>query len=113
MIKPDIVAPGVSICAAELSNWLSDRRCLDTQHIAISGTSMATPHISGAAALLLQKDPNLTPEEIKAILKSSTINLGYNENYQGTGRIDILNAVRLDKELCTLNGDEDDDGHHP
>ncbi len=50
IVKPDITAPGVSICAAEWDNWLSDYRCLDDKHIAISGTSMAAPHIAVATA---------------------------------------------------------------
>src|SRR3990172_3724444 len=55
MIKPDIAAPGVDICAAQYDSAWNDRKCLDDNHIAISGTSMATPHIAGAVALLKQK----------------------------------------------------------
>ena len=69
ILKPDIAAPGVSICAAEHDNWLAQARCLDNSHIAISGTSMASPHVAGAAALIRQAHPEWTPDEIKAALK--------------------------------------------
>ena len=52
--KPDIAAPGVLICAAEWDNAWSSSRCIDTWHVAISGTSMATPHMAGAATLAKQ-----------------------------------------------------------
>lgn len=45
--KPDVVAPGVSICAAEWDSWYTDRRCVDDKHISLDGTSMATPHVAG------------------------------------------------------------------
>ncbi|GAG81134.1 unnamed protein product, partial [marine sediment metagenome] len=45
ILKPDIVAPGVSICAAQWDDAWSKNECLDTEHTSISGTSMATPHV--------------------------------------------------------------------
>jgi len=107
IIKPDVVAPGVSICAAQSSNkpW-DDKKCLDDNHVAISGTSMATPHVAGAVALLKQKNPDWTPEEIKMALKGTAVDLGLDIQKQGYGRIDILKAVQLValpiKEIPTL-----------
>lgn len=95
IIKPDVTAPGVSICAAEYDSAWSDRKCLDDKHIAISGTSMATPHVSGAVALLLQKHPDWIPDEIKMALRNTAKDLGYDINTQGYGRIDALNAIQL------------------
>ena len=97
LVKPDVVAPGVDICAAEFDSWLIDNRCFDNQHIAISGTSMATPHVSGVAALLKQKDKTLTPQEIKMILRSKAQPYGpeQNNNVFGYGRLDALRSVQF------------------
>jgi subtilisin family serine protease len=96
LIKPDVVAPGISVCAAQSSNkpW-SNKQCLDDKHIAISGTSMATPHVAGAVALIKQAHPDWTPDEIKMALRNTAVNLGENVNTQGYGRIDVLNTVNL------------------
>ena len=97
IIKPDIVAPGVNICAAKsVQGGFMNRDCYnDDKHIALSGTSMATPHVSGAAALLKQKNPDWSPEEIKMALRSKAVSLNYDINTQGYGRLDILNAINF------------------
>ena len=102
IVKPDIVAPGVYICAAgrflidRNGNNIFDRvKCLDNQHISISGTSMATPHVAGAVALIKQSHSDWTPEEIKAVLKGTAMNIGEQVIVQGAGRIDITSAVNL------------------
>ncbi|MCH7568620.1 MAG: S8 family serine peptidase [Nanoarchaeota archaeon] len=97
LIKPDVVAPGVDICAAQWDDWLSRLRCLDNKHISISGTSMAAPHVSGTAALMIQKNPDWTPDEIKMALRNTAVDLGYDFLTQGYGRIDALLAVLSDK----------------
>jgi len=84
-IKPDVVAPGVNICAAVPGG---KRSCY-------SGTSMATPHVSGAVALLLQKNPDWTPSEVKAALKNTASDLGFDLFEQGRGMIDISKAIQL------------------
>jgi len=101
LVKPDIMAPGVEICAAqwdtafgidddyENSNRPDLHRCVDSQHVAISGTSMATPHIAGAAALLSEAHPEWSPEEVKAALMLSAEDLGYDANVQGAGFADV------------------------
>ena len=105
LVKPDITAPGVDICAAqssqdkiwqEVMNSGQDIHCLDNQHIAISGTSMAAPHVSGAVALLLQKNPDWTPGEVKMALRNTAVDIGEDVNTQGYGRMDILSAVGLE-----------------
>jgi subtilisin family serine protease len=110
IIKPDIVAPGVDVCAAQFNGWLNDRQCLGDEHIAISGTSMATPHIAGAAALLKQKHPSWTPDEIKSALKGTAIDLGLTPIEQGAGRMNVSALVSLDEkypyvQMYTLTDD--------
>jgi serine protease AprX len=87
--KPDIVAPGVSITSTSKSGGYEIN----------SGTSMATPHISGTAALLLQVYPELSPTEIKQKLMESSKDIGYEKNIQGKGRIDIFNAIKPNKQM--------------
>lgn len=90
--KPDVLAPGVLICAARAAG-MSGTDCGDSAHVAISGTSMATPHVAGAAALLLEKDRALTPLEIKSLLRSTAVDYGYHPTLQGAGLIDVGAAI--------------------
>ena len=71
--KPEILAPGAMIMAAlGQDHKVADNSKTDVDtdgvHIALNGTSMATPHVSGAVALLLQKKPTLTPAEVRKLL---------------------------------------------
>ncbi len=91
--KPDITAPGVNICAAEWGSAWSTSRCYDLSHVAISGTSMATPHVAGAAALLIQLHPEWSAQQVKDALKNNALNLGFDKNTQGSGLLDIYAAV--------------------
>ena len=90
MVKPDVVAPGVGIISTKKGGG----------YTSMSGTSMATPHVAGAVALILQNKPELrsNPEEIKRILKDTAADLNYDVNTQGSGRIDVLNAINHDNE---------------
>ena len=78
--KPDIFAPGVDIISvlSHASDWrfaYPNRVLLDGEYFRLSGTSMAAPMVAGAAALLLQSEPDLTPDQVKYRLlnKAGTI----------------------------------------
>ncbi len=96
MVKPDIVAPGVNICAAEWDDAWASRRCKDEKHVAISGTSMAAPHAAGMAALLRQAALTAAPADIKTAMKSSAVAYGgFDENTQGKGLIHTMEALKF------------------
>ncbi|TDC75927.1 S8 family peptidase [Streptomyces hainanensis] len=95
-VKPDVTAPGVDIGAAASPGSIieADGTPVADGYTAISGTSMATPHVAGAAAILAQAHPDWTGEQLKAALTASTRQLdGYTPMQQGTGRIDIPAAL--------------------
>ncbi|GLE03380.1 hypothetical protein PINS_up012282 [Pythium insidiosum] len=99
-IKPDITAPGGLIRSAYNRS--------DTDYNTISGTSMATPHVSGAIALLLSQNPELTIDEIKVLLYTTTdqslpasnytcggtVDANWPNNQYGHGRLNIFSAYQ-------------------
>ncbi|NUT31556.1 MAG: S8 family serine peptidase [Hamadaea sp.] len=92
-MKPDIAAPGVDITAARSQH---DATPDDPgMYTTMSGTSMATPHVSGAAAILAQQHPGWTATELKQHLMSTAKGLadGYSPYEVGTGRLDVAAAV--------------------
>ena len=81
--KPDIVAPGTDIISCNLNN----------SYVAKSGTSMATPIVSGALALLLQKYPYLGNNEAKQILLKTATDLKQPWSKQGHGLINVAKML--------------------
>ncbi len=86
--KPDLVAPGTDIisCSADCHGLRGRMR---NAYVAKSGTSMATPVVSGASALFFQKFPYMTNEECKRKLQYTATDLGLPWNQQGWGMLNI------------------------
>lgn len=97
--KPDILAPGTNIISLRsqgsfLDSWLVSNR-IGNDYFYLSGTSMSTPMVAGVCALLLTKNPNLTPDEVKQCLLYSAITLHHPENFQGKGQVNAQRALKL------------------
>lgn len=101
-IKPDVLAPGGGIYSTyPLDSSLND----GSGFVTMSGTSMAAPHVSGAAALLLEANPSLDPPAIKTVLQNSAVPVKYAAegtnpdewlapiDRQGGGLINMMRAV--------------------
>jgi serine protease AprX len=112
LIKPDLVAPGNKLIEAMAAdNYLvehnpslnagvsgSDQRNM----MFLSGSSMATPVAAGTAALMLQANPSLTPNLVKALLMYSAQPLaGFNMLEQGAGQLNTAGAIQLAKVVRT------------
>nr|WTB32829.1 S8 family serine peptidase [Streptomyces sp. NBC_00830] len=92
-IKPEITAPGVNIVAARAAGTTMGTP-VDANYTAASGTSMATPHVAGAAAILAQRHPDWSGERIKEELTAhSKKSDNYTPYQQGYGRVDIPAAL--------------------
>jgi subtilisin family serine protease/type 1 glutamine amidotransferase len=85
LYKPDFSAPGVDVVSCMLGGG----------YTTMSGTSMATPCAAGVAALILEKNPNLLPEDVDQIMQNSVLPLGEQpkNNTYGTGRIDAMLCI--------------------
>jgi serine protease AprX len=71
LTQPDIMAPGVSISSSCDSTGSVIGPCPDHGNTSASGTSMSAPHIAGAAAVLLQANPRLTPAQVQLAMKAT------------------------------------------
>ena len=97
--KPDLVAPGVFVNTTSVNNYYN----------ITSGTSYAAPHVSGAVALLLNKNPEFSPEQIKSILvtTSDVIADEYNQKFDfntgGAGRLNVTSAYKSEIILLPPN----------
>ncbi len=92
----DIVAPGVDTLSSWSCNASPTLSCASTWYYYASGTSMSSPHIAGVVALMLDKDPNLTVDQVKNALYSTAVPVGPND---GNGRVDAYAAVTYNPSL--------------
>lgn len=97
-VKPDILAPGVNIVSLRSPNSYLDKlqksNRVGSQYFVLSGTSMATPICAGIVALILQNNPNLTPQEVKSLLKNGAdLWKDRDPNVYGAGYINTENAI--------------------
>lgn len=118
-IKPDVVAPGVSIRS---SIPVSDGN-YQYAYTGFNGTSMAAPHVAGAAALILDKRPELKPDEVKSLLMNTAVKLEKPDNTlnsvmeQGAGRVDLnaaldAKAIAMVRETTDATGDQTDSAYY-
>lgn len=92
-IYPDMAAPGVGIRTSTLTYG----GAFPNSYVTLSGTSFAAPHVAGAMALLLSAFPDLTVDDLEAVLKDSAFDLGDPgpDNSYGYGLLKVLAAYQL------------------
>lgn len=124
LVKPDVTAPGDFICAAKsseidtgMTGITGDNICDNSRYFALSGTSMATPHVAGLAALLKQANTSATALSIRNAIISTAQPAGYGANVEGSGRINAQKAVNKISSCkfkvvnnCSSMGDTNCDG---
>ena len=97
-LKPDLLAPGERIISAGGAHGalLREAQVSGATYVEDSGTSMAAPHVSGAAAAFLSVHPDFIgrPADVKRVLLSSATDLGRSAYFQGAGLLDALRAVQ-------------------
>jgi len=112
LYHPTLTAPGVDIAAARATTGivmntffavdLIDLGTDAVSYTAASGTSMATPHVSGTVALMLEANPALTPDQVKATLEATATPMpGYRQDEVGAGFLNAYEAARVVQPVST------------
>ena len=124
LYHPDVTAPGQSISSTCSTAGIAIRACPPYGNISASGTSMAAPHVAGAAAVLLQANPALTPDQVRHALQSTAVAVSVSADdpnrdapapfwQVGYGHVDLAAAVDLvrsrnwDKKLAHAQANAD------
>jgi serine protease AprX len=105
LVQPSLTAPGVAIAAARATTGIAINAFFAVDllelggdavfYAAASGTSMATPHVSGAVALMLEAHPALTPDQVKSMLQATATPMpAYQRHEVGAGYLNAYQAVR-------------------
>lgn len=125
LVKPDVVAPGVYMVSGLAPGTYFDENFpvlkIDTReygvrrgaddYFVLSGTSMAAPVVSGIVALMLEKNPSLTPNLVKAILQHTAENRGYDVMTQGAGYVNAPGAVEAAVKITSAPDSIGDGGY--
>jgi serine protease AprX len=90
--KPDVTAPGVAIASCQAAGTALGP-VVAPGFVDLDGTSMACPHVSGVAALMLSRNNTITPATVKTTVMTTAVNIGATPNEMGSGRVDALAAV--------------------
>ncbi len=93
VMKPELVAPSAGIMSTAVYGGATVNQRRRYSYVRRSGTSMATPMVSGAIAVLLGCDPTLSNKDVKMILKRSAVPLGFAREIQGWGRVNLKNML--------------------
>lgn len=97
--KPDLLAPGVNIISLRAPGSFLDKTAksgrVDSNYFSLSGTSMATPICAGAAALVLQNNSGISPDQVKQNLLQGSVDRGLPAYAQGEGYLDVQQAVTV------------------
>ncbi len=103
--KPDLAAPGTAIISTSWRNYIGVED-YEYSYVAMNGTSMATPHVSGIAALMRQKNPDLTAVDIKSALVSTANRTMFSDKISrlavGSGMVDPVKAVQAIDDLVVM-----------
>lgn len=101
---PDLVAPGESVVSLRAPGSLLDMEMpyarVGRRYFTLSGTSISTPMVAGAAAQLLQRYPGLCPKRIKHVLKRTAFSLGWSPAAQGRGEINVRFLLKRPPSPC-------------
>lgn len=114
-LRPDITAPGANIKSTRskgpgLTNILGTALLQDRDippaflpfYTTSQGTSFAAPHVAGVAALMLEANPQLTPQQIMLVLRDTAMPMPFEEQVVGAGYVDAHNAVRAAMGLARV-----------
>ncbi|MEH6993765.1 S8 family serine peptidase [Neobacillus drentensis] len=106
-IKPEVTAPGVQVLSTvpSYANGAAYIGNYDSAYQQLSGTSMASPYVAGIAALLLQQDPALTPDDVRTILMNTAdpLSKNYSVFEAGSGQVDANEALHSQIEIMVEN----------